>query len=134
MIKLLRPRYGYVKISHGLRYLQIMQDLLLHPCHFFVLIDSYSKWIEVYIYSQGSLRSTFRSTSEVTLEKFRQAFATMLMYLSRKTGPVLQVMNESCFTKENGIVHVKTSPYHPASNRLAEQTVWIFLVRYEEDG
>ena len=30
------------------------------------------------------------------------------------------------FVKQNGIVHLKTAPYHPASNNLAECAVQIF--------
>ena len=68
---------------------------------------------------------TNSSTSSVTLEKLRDAF-------SRFGLPNMIVSdNGTCFTseefkqffKKNGIRHARSAPYHPASNRLAEQAV-----------
>lgn len=87
---------------------------------FFIIIDAYSKWIEVF--------KTSTSTSEVTIEKFRQAFATHGIpdVLVTDNGTCFTSHKFSTFTSENGILHVKTSPYHPASNGLAERAVRIF--------
>ena len=51
---------------------------------FLIIIDAYSKWIEVF--------KTSTSTSEVTIEKFRQAFAT------HGIPDVLVTHNGTCFT------------------------------------
>ena len=75
---------------------------------FLIIIDAYSKWIKVF--------KTSTSTSEVTIEKFRQAFPT------HGIPDVLVTDNGTCFTShefstfpsENGILRVKTFPYHPA--------------------
>lgn len=64
----------------------------------------------------------------MTIEKFRQAFATHGIpdVLVTDNGTCFTSHEFSCFTSENGILHVKTSPYHPASNGLAERAVRIF--------
>ena len=85
----------------------------------FVLIDAYSRWIEAHVVSS--------STSEVTIEHLSQIFAT------RGLPKSIVSDNGSCFTseefskfvKQNGIQHIRTAPYHPASNGLAERAVQI---------
>jgi transposase InsO family protein len=64
----------------------------------------------------------------VTIEKFRQAFATHGIpdVLVTDNGTCFTSHEFAIFTSENGIQHVKTSPYHPASNGLAERAVRIF--------
>ena len=68
------------------------------------------------------------STSSATIEKLRIA-------LARQGLPEIVVTdNGSNFTseeledflKQNGIRHIRTAPYHPASNGLAERDVQIF--------
>ena len=67
------------------------------------------------------------STSEVTIEHLSQIFATYGLPKSIVSD------NGSCFTsdefrkfvKQNGIQHIRTAPYHPASNGLAERGVQI---------
>ena len=84
---------------------------------FLILIGAYSKWMEVFPINT--------STSGATIEKLRMVFATQ--GLPEK----LVSDNGSCFTSEefeqflnkNGIKHVKTAPYHPASNGLTERAV-----------
>ena len=68
------------------------------------------------------------STSSATIEKLRTTFAT------HGLPEKLVSDNGSCFTSEeferflskNGIKHVKTAPYHPAANGLAERAVQTF--------
>ena len=87
---------------------------------FFILIDAYSKWMEVFPMNT--------STSNATIEKLRMIFAT------HGLPEKLVSDNGSNFTSEefeqflgmNGIKHVKTAPYHPASNGLAERAVQTF--------
>ena len=84
---------------------------------FLVLVDAHSKWMEVFI--------TSSATSEVVVEELRTCFARFGL-------PELIVTdNAQCFKSEefesflqnNGIKHVTSAPYHPASNGLAERGV-----------
>lgn len=84
---------------------------------FLVIMDAHSKWMEVY-----PLHS---STAAVTIECLRNCF-------SRYGLPEMVVSdNGTCFTSRdfqdfmvrNGIQHVTTAPWHPASNGLAERGV-----------
>uniref|UniRef100_A0A3B3SKQ2 Gypsy retrotransposon integrase-like protein 1 n=1 Tax=Paramormyrops kingsleyae TaxID=1676925 RepID=A0A3B3SKQ2_9TELE len=84
---------------------------------FLILVDAYSKWIDAHVVN--------RSTSAVTIECLRQSF-------SQQGIPEIVVSdNGTCFTsaefrefmQKNGIRHITTAPYHPASNGLAERAV-----------
>ena len=87
---------------------------------FLVLIDAHSKWIEVYPVSSA--------TSTVTIQHLRGTFAQFGIPECVVTD------NGSCFTsaefesfmKKNGIYHIKSSPYHQATNGLAERAVQVF--------
>ena len=82
-----------------------------------VVMDAHSKWFEAFL-GQGS-------TSALTIARLRALFA-------REGLPEVVVSdNGTCFTSQefqefmsiNGISHVTTAPYHPASNGLAEHAV-----------
>ena len=87
---------------------------------FLILIDAHSKWLEVCPVNSA--------TSIATIDKLRLIFCT------HGLPEVIVTDNGTCFTSSefetflahNGIVHVKTSPYHAASNGLAERAVQIF--------
>ena len=84
-----------------------------------VLIDAHSKWIEAI--------HTSTSTSTVVIEELREKFAQFGIPQTIMTD------NDSCFTSaefesflsSNGIHHLMTAPYHPASDGLAERVVQI---------
>ena len=87
---------------------------------FLVIIDAYSKWVEIF--------RTSSSTSTITIQCLRSTFA-------RYGIPhTIVSINGTCFTskeleiflKANGITHLSTSPYHPQSNGLAEKMVQSF--------
>ena len=87
---------------------------------FLLVIDAYSKWVEIHC--------TNTSTSTATIEQLRKSFAS----LGRPEVCVSD--NATAFTSEeftdflrrNGIRHVRTPPYHPASNGLVERVVQTF--------
>ena len=82
-----------------------------------VLVDAYSKWLEV--------KAVSSATSAVTIEQHRSIFAThgLPEILVTDNGSNFTSTEFQEFTQRNGIKHVKTSPYHPSSNGLAERSV-----------
>ena len=82
-----------------------------------VVVDSFSKWIEATV-----VKST--STSE-TLEKLRQMFSAFGLSdrIVSDNGTSFTSKQFEEFVSKNGIIHTRVSPYHPASNGLAERAV-----------
>jgi len=84
---------------------------------FLIIVDAHSKWMEVH--------ATTTSTSTVTIKKLHQTFAVHGLHEDIMSD------NGTCFTSEefqqfmqrNGIHHVTTAPWHPATNGLAERAV-----------
>ena len=64
------------------------------------------------------------STSSATIEKFRIAFAThgLPEIVVTDNGSNFVSREFEDFLKQNGIRHIRTTPYHPASNGMAEQS------------
>ena len=87
---------------------------------FLILVDAHSKWMEV--------KPVSSATSAVTIEQLRSIFAThgLPEMLVSDNGSVFTSEEFKDFTKNNGIRHVTSAPYHPASNGLAERTVQTF--------
>ena len=87
---------------------------------FLVVVDAYSKWLEVH-----QMTST---TSTATIEKLREIFAThgLPTTVVSDNGTNFTSSEFEEFMKRNGIKHIKVSPYHPASNGQAERAVRIF--------
>ena len=88
--------------------------------YFLILINSYAKWSEVHPVNAA--------TSAIMIEKLKFIF-------SMHGLPEMIVSdNRSVFTSKefadfityNGITHVKSSPYHPSTNGLAERAVQAF--------
>ena len=87
---------------------------------FLVVIDSHTKWLEVF--------PVKAATSFHTTEKLRMLFSSFGLphKIVSDNGSVFTSQEFQDFMKSNGIIHVKVSPYHPSSNRLAERAVQIF--------
>ena len=85
-----------------------------------LVVDAHSKWIEV--------RPVYNATSTVTIDQLRSIFAThgLPEMLVTDNGTVFTSNEFSRFTKQNGICHVRSAPYHPASNGLVERAVQTF--------
>ena len=86
---------------------------------FLLVIDTYSKWLEV--------KHISPMNSANTIEHLRSIFSTHglpKMFVS-DNGPQFTSAEFEVFMKSNGIRHVTSAPYHPASNGLAERAVQV---------
>lgn len=86
-------------------------------CMFLVAMDAYSKWPEVRVMSSTSAAKT--------LDVLREWFSAhgIPEHIVTDNGPQFTAEEFEVFTKRNGIKHVKSAPYHPASNGLAERFI-----------
>ena len=80
-------------------------------------VDAYSKWPEIVKMSS--------TTAAQTITVLCQVFMThgIPEQLASDNGPQFKFAD---FCKANGIKHIRVSPYHPASNGLAERMVQTF--------
>ena len=87
---------------------------------FLIIVDAYSKWLEVH--------PTRVTTSKGTIEKLRETFATHGIPTTLVCDNGSNFCSEAFedFLTKNGIHHRKTAPYHPSSNGLAERVVQTF--------
>ncbi|XP_042146367.1 uncharacterized protein LOC121835888 [Ixodes scapularis] len=83
----------------------------------FVLVDSFSKWVEVLPMSS--------TTAPQTVEKLMAVFAQFGVPEEVVTdgGPQFRSEEFKNFLKDQGVVHTMTPPYPPASNGAAERAV-----------
>jgi transposase InsO family protein len=88
-----------------------------------VIIDAYTKWIEVI-----KMKST---TTAATCDKLREVFARLGIprVLVSDNGPQLTSDEFKQFCKSNSIHHICSTPYHPKTNGLAERAVRTFKER-----
>ena len=87
---------------------------------FLVVVDAHSKWPEVI--PAGS------TTSSSTIEVLRDLFARFGIPEQIVSDNGAQFVSEDfqAFVKSNGIRHITSAPYHPATNGLAERAVQTF--------
>lgn len=85
--------------------------------NFLVIVDSYSKWPEVYIVKD--------ITSDTTINHLRDCFSRfgLPVCVVSDNGPSLVSEEMENFFYSNGIKHVTIPPYNPQSNGLAENIV-----------
>lgn len=87
---------------------------------FLLVIDAHSKWLEVIIVPSITAKST--------VEKLRSIFAThgLPETIVSDNGPAFVSEEFQRFVQRNGIKHIRTAPYHPASNGQVERAVQVF--------
>ena len=87
---------------------------------YLVVVDSYSKWVEV-----EPMRTT---TTEKTLDVLRMLFARygLPKELVTDNGPQFTSTVFTRCLQENGICHLRSAPYHSATNGAAERVVQTF--------
>ncbi|KAK3747907.1 hypothetical protein QZH41_010210, partial [Actinostola sp. cb2023] len=95
---------------------------------FLLIIDAHSKWLDIHIVNSA--------TTESTVEKLRMTFSThgLPEMIVSDNGSVFTSEEFKIFTKRNGIKHVTSSPYHPATNGLVERAVQTFKHEKSEDN
>ncbi|XP_032091769.1 uncharacterized protein K02A2.6-like, partial [Thamnophis elegans] len=88
-----------------------------HGQVFLIVVDAYSRWVEVLL-----MHST---TSDSTVRALRRLFATHGLpdTVVSDNGPQFTATTFQTFLAELGIRHALVAPYHPASNGRAERAV-----------
>ena len=82
---------------------------------FMIIVDAHSKWLEVVPLSTTTTEKTlYVLCSMIARHKLPAQLVT-------DNGPQFISSEFETFMKENGIKHIGTSPYHPASNGEAER-------------
>ena len=86
---------------------------------FLVLIDAPSKWMDVHTVPSA--------TSHSTISVLRTIFAShgLPEILVSGNGTAFTSSEFGIFLRQNGIRHITSAPYHPATNGLAERAVQI---------
>lgn len=84
-----------------------------------VLIDSHSKWIDV--------KHMYSTNASSTIDELRLIFGEhgIPEEVVSDNGPPFQSLEFKLFIRLNGVKHVLTPPYHPASNGAAERSIRI---------
>ena len=87
---------------------------------FLVVIDAHSKWPEVI-----PMQTT---TSTATIHELRRLFSSYGLpeQLVSDNGPQFVSDEFKVFLKANRVKHIRSAPYHPSSNGLAERFVRTF--------
>ncbi|KAL7843904.1 hypothetical protein SRHO_G00224430 [Serrasalmus rhombeus] len=87
---------------------------------YLVVVDAHSKWPEIHIMDS--------TTSSKTIQVLRGLFSRYGIphSLVSDNGPQFCSEEFSTFLKANGVKHIRSAPYHPASNGLAERFVQTF--------
>ena len=87
---------------------------------FLVIVDAHSRWLEI--------ERMTTTTSAKTIEALQNLFARygLPAQLVSDNGPQFTSEEFQQFLKRNGIKHITSAPYHPATNGLAERCVQSF--------
>ncbi|XP_062389531.1 uncharacterized protein K02A2.6-like [Sardina pilchardus] len=87
---------------------------------FMVVVDAHSKWPEVHLMSS--------TTASKTIQVLRRLFSRYGLpeVLVSDNGPQFTSSEFDTFMKSNGVKHIRSAPFHPATNGLAERFVQTF--------
>ena len=87
---------------------------------FLIAVDAYSKWPEIVEMSSTSAAQTITVLCQIFMTH------GIPEQLVSDNGPQFISSEFAEFCKANGVKHIRVSPYHPASNGLAERMVQTF--------
>ena len=87
---------------------------------FLLMVDAHSKWLEVHMSSSSS------STSTISMMRKSIASLGLPEVIVSDNGTTFTSDEFVQFLRKNEVRHVRTPPYHPASNGLAERAVQTF--------
>lgn len=89
----------------------------IHGQFLFIIIDSFSKWVEVFV--------TKTTTSDFTIRKLRETFSRygLVDVIVSDNGRQFTSNDFRIFTENNQIKHIFTAPGHPSTNGQAENFV-----------
>jgi hypothetical protein len=96
--------------------------------HFLLVVDSYSKWLEVFV-----MDSTTASATIIALRSLFSRFGLPVEVVS-DNGPQFIAQEFKDFLARNAVKHTLCPPYHPSSNGLAERHVQTFKHMYKTSG
>ena len=87
---------------------------------FFVVVDAHSKWPEVIEISS--------ITAQRTITEVRRLFSSFGLpeQVVTDNGPTFVSEEFRLFLKQNGVKHIRVSPYHPSSNGAMEWLIQTF--------
>ncbi|PFX17714.1 Uncharacterized protein K02A2.6 [Stylophora pistillata] len=91
-----------------------------YTCVFLVVVDAYSRWLEI-----ERMNTTTSAKTTETLQKLFARYGVPAQLVS-DNGPQFASEEFQQFLKRNGIKHITSTPYHPATNGLAERAVQSF--------
>ncbi|KAL5510070.1 hypothetical protein EMCRGX_G005543 [Ephydatia muelleri] len=92
--------------------------------YWLVVIDAFSKWLEI--------KPMQVSTAAVTIKALRKIFCRFGLprVIVSDNGPQFIASEFKDFCTANNITHIRATPYHPKTNRLAERAVRTFKERF----
>ena len=95
---------------------------------FSTIVDAYSKWMDVVMMTS--------TTSENTINALRHLFSSygLSVEIVSDNGPHFVSEEYEIFLKDNGVRHIRSAAYHPASNGEAERAVRTFKQAMNERG
>ena len=93
-----------------------------------IMVDAHSKWLDIYPVSS--------TNSQTTIDMLRVSFSNQGLpeMIVGDNAASFTSAQFAEFCDKNGIHHVTSAPYHPASNGLAERAVQSFKRGFERMG
>ena len=90
---------------------------------FMIIVDLYTKWLEVFCMSQ--------ITTQATVTRFKRLFASYGLpeQIVTDNAPTFTSEEFQTFVTQNGILHTTSAPGHRAKNGMAERYVKTFKLR-----